>query len=82
MDAHEVRGRLTLAAVLLVAVAGCKGGNDRIRRNRDAAPVEEMTGDSTVKRRMGAMEREPNDKASEAGALPLDTVGRGRRRAR
>lgn len=77
MHAHDVRGRVTLAAALVVTAVGCKGGNERIRRDRDAAPVD-MVGDSSTPRRMGAMEREPNDKASEAGVLPLDTVGRGR----
>lgn len=93
MHAHELRGQphgrrflraarlagaLGAALLLVGAGAGCKGNKDRIRRDRDAAPVEEVTGDASARRRIGAMEREPNDQAGEAGALALDTVGRGR----
>lgn len=76
-----MRALAVLAAlVLLVPAASCKGGaKERIKRSSDAGPVEEVTtGDLVSKRKASVAEREPNNQAAEAGALPLDAVGRGR----
>jgi hypothetical protein len=63
----------------VVGSGGCKGGKERIRRTADAGTaVEVVTGDPETRRKVSVVEREPNDRPAEAGALPLESVGRGR----
>lgn len=84
MRALAVLAELVLLASITSAVAaapGCKGGdkNARLRRSTDAGPVEEVTStDQPERRKATVAEREPNDRADEAGALPFDAIGRGR----
>jgi len=78
-----MRALAVLAApVLLVLLipSACKGGGkERIKRSSDAGPVEEVTSTEQVGRpKASVSEREPNERAAEANALPLDAVGRGR----
>lgn len=69
-----------LALPVLLLPSACKGGaKERLKRSSDAGPVEEVaTGDQVTKRKASVAEREPNNQAAEAGALPLEAIGRGR----
>lgn len=71
---------LLLASLALSGAIGCKGGSkgDRMRRASDASPVEVMEPGEEGRRKAAVAEREPNDRAAEANALPLEAVGRGR----
>ncbi len=75
----EAMARSVVAsALLLAALSACKS-KDRIRRTGDAGvAVEVVTEDPGARRKASVAEREPNDKPAEAGALPLESVGRGR----
>lgn len=75
-----MRAPAVLAALVLLIPSACKGGGkERIRRSSDAGPVEEVTSTEQVGRPKATVaEREPNERAAEANALPLDAVGRGR----
>lgn len=71
--------RSAVAAALLLAALGACKSKDRIRRTGDAGvAVEVVTEDPGARRKVSVAEREPNDKPAEAGALPLEAVGRGR----
>ncbi len=83
MRALAVLAKLVLLASMTTSLAlgGCKGGDKgpRLRRSSDAGPVEEVsTSEQPARRKASVAEREPNDGAGQAGALPLDAVGRGR----
>jgi hypothetical protein len=68
------------ALLVLLIPSACKGGGkERIKRSSDAGPVEEVTSTEQVGRpKASVAEREPNERAAEGNALPLDAVGRGR----